>query len=473
MVTVAIVLLSVLSWWLLADPKWSPIGASLPAVNAVLFWTILAFIFTGFTFDNWPFSKLGQPLSGLLQIATDVAMGFAITWLFTFVGGSWDPTFSHAAAGGTGFTATAFVVLVGFYAYAFAASSWEGYPFEKIPGPVAGVAQWFLAAFIMLVGVVVLIYPDFNAALTKAPPLALPAATGWVYSSTVLVIVGAMIWQNWPWALVKNRHGRAAAALIVTLGGGVGLYYALRPLVQALTPADIKALPSFSAATQTAELGVCIVMWALVVGLIFGPSKLKRSTAEIRAIRTVVVVALGIATYLVFMRFFATTVLHFPAVKGDYGGSPLTWINWTALIVLWYSVGLGGCWSTKPAPLASASRQAWPIRRFDDAPSRRPLSAGVGAMADLFFFFQARRRPAATGGRPTTIARSLPQRSQKISAGMSARSAATTGAKSIWPSTSRSRSTPGAISIRVIFPSRSSNTARSVTYSTRCPEPAA
>jgi hypothetical protein len=164
------------------------------------------------------------------------------------------------------------------------------------------------------------------------------------------VIVGAMIWQNWPWALVTNRHGRAAAALVVTLGGGIGLYYALRPLVQALTPADIKALPSFSAATQTAELGVCIVMWALVVGLIFGPSKLKRSTAEIRAIRTVVVVALGIATYIVFMRFFATTVLHFPALKGDYGGSPLTWINWTALIVLWYSVGLGGCWSTKPAP---------------------------------------------------------------------------------------------------------------------------
>ena len=60
-VTVAVVLLSVLSWWLLADPKWSPIGASLPAVNAVLFWTILAFIFTGFTFGNWPFSKLGQP----------------------------------------------------------------------------------------------------------------------------------------------------------------------------------------------------------------------------------------------------------------------------------------------------------------------------------------------------------------------------------------------------------------------------
>jgi hypothetical protein len=143
-VTVAVVLLSVLSWWLLADPKWSPIGASLPAVNAVLFWTILAFIFTGFTFDNWPFSKLGQPLAGFLQMATDVAIGFATAWLFTFVGGSWDPTFSHAAAGGTGFTATAFVVLVGFYAYAFAASSWEGYPFEKIPGPVAGVAQWFL-----------------------------------------------------------------------------------------------------------------------------------------------------------------------------------------------------------------------------------------------------------------------------------------------------------------------------------------
>lgn len=291
--TLAVIAFSVLSWWLLADPQWSPFGASQPFVDAVLFWTILAFIFTGLTFDNWPFSKLSQPLSGLTQIAADVALGFAATWLFTYVGGSWDPTFSHEAAGGAGFTATALVVLVGFFAYVFAASSWEGYPFEQVPKPLAGTAQWFMAAFIMLVGVVVLIYPNFNAALKVAPPLSLPVATGWVYNSTLVVIVASNLWQNWPWAAIKNRHVRAAAALLGTLGGGLGVYFLFRPIVDALTPGDVKALPGFSTATETAELGVCVVMWALVTGLLFGPSKLKVRAATARVVRTMVVLILA------------------------------------------------------------------------------------------------------------------------------------------------------------------------------------
>src|SRR5262245_53961 len=74
LITAALIIVSVLSWWALADPAWSPVGATQSAVNAVLFWTILAFIFTGFTFGNWPFNKLRQPLAGLLQVAASVAI---------------------------------------------------------------------------------------------------------------------------------------------------------------------------------------------------------------------------------------------------------------------------------------------------------------------------------------------------------------------------------------------------------------
>lgn len=357
LITIALLVFSVLSWWALADPKWSPVGASLPAVDAVLFWTILGFIFTGFTFANWPFSKLGQPLAGLLQVAVDVAIGFLAAWLFSFVLGSWDPTFSHAAPGGAGFTATAFVVLIGFFAYALAAASWGGYPFEEVPAPLTSVAQFFLAAFITLIGVVVLVYPNFNAALAKNAPLALSPATGWVYSSIVVVIVAAMLWQNWPWALVENRHLRAAAALVVTLGGGIGVYYLLRLVVLAVTPADIKALPTFAAGLQAAELGVCFSLWALVAGLLFGPSsRLKLGTAATRVSRTVVVAVLAIASYVIFMRFFATQALHFAPVSGDYGGDPLTWIDWSILIVLWYAVAFEKYGSTKPVAGAARGR---------------------------------------------------------------------------------------------------------------------
>jgi AAT family amino acid transporter len=257
-------------------------------------------------------------------------------------------TFSHAAPGGAGFTATAFVVLIGFYAYALASASWGGYPFEEISSPLSSVGQFFLGAFITLVGVVVLIYPNFNASLAKNAPLALAPATGWVYSSIVIVIVAAMLWQNWPWALVANRHWRAATALIVTLGGGVGLYYLLRLVVLGITPGDVKALPTFAAGLDAAQLGVCFSLWALIVGLLFGPSqRFKLSPLTAAVSRTVIVTALAIATYAIFMGFFATKVLHFPPISGSYGGSPLTWIDWTILIVLWYAVAYGQFGSTK------------------------------------------------------------------------------------------------------------------------------
>ena len=357
LITVALIIFSVLSWWALADPDWSPVRASQPAVDAVLFWTILGVIFTGFTFGNWPFSNVRQPLAGLLQLAADVAIGFAAARLFSFVIGSWDPTFSHSAPGGAGFTATAFVVLIGFYSYALAAASWGGYPFEDVRAPLASVAQFFLAAFITLIGVVVLIYPNFSSALAKHAPLALAPATGWVYSSIVIVIVAAMLWQNWPWALVANRHWRAAAALAVTLGGGVGLYYLLRLVVLAVTPGTIKAMPTFAAGIQAAQLGVCFSLWALVAGLLFAPSpRLKLSTAASRISRTVIVAGLAIATYVVFMGFFATKALHFAPLNDSYGGSPLTWIDWTILIVLWYAVAFEKYGSTKPAASQAKAR---------------------------------------------------------------------------------------------------------------------
>ena len=56
---------------------------------------------------------------------------------------------------------------------------------------------------------------------------------------------------------------------------------------------------------------------------------------------------------------------------------------------------------------------------------------------------------------------------------MGASGSATTGVNSIWASTSRSRSMPGASSVKIILPSRSSKTARSVTYRIRWPRRAA
>jgi AAT family amino acid transporter len=342
----AIFAVSVGTWWLLADPSWSVTGARAPVVSCLLFWTILGFIFTGFTFGNWPFSQLKQPVAGLAQVAVNLAIGIGMTLFFTRVVGSWDPTFSASTPGGAGYTATAFIVLIGFYAYTVASASWGGYPFESVPAPLASVAQFFLAAFMTLIGVLVLVYPNFNAQLAANAPIALPDALGWAYSSIVIAIVAAMQWQNQAWAFIQNRHARASAALLVTLGGGYLVMQLLKVVVRAVVPSSIEGLPTFSLAVETAELGVCFSLWSLILGLIVAPIEAQTKVAS-RAARTAIVAVLAIVTYVVFTRFFATSVLHFPAVKDNYGGDPLAFIDWTILFVLWHAVAFGGHLSTK------------------------------------------------------------------------------------------------------------------------------
>lgn len=343
---VGIFIVAVTSWWLLGDVEWSVTGAYAPVVNCLLFWTILGFIFTGFTFGNWPFSTLPQPLAGLAQVAVNVAIGVAATLLFTRVVGDWDPTFSSSTAGGAGYTATAFIVLIGFYAFTLASANWGGYPFEGVEGPVGGVAQFFLAAFITTVGTVVLVYPNFNAQLAATAPVGLLDALGWVYSSIVICIVAAMQWQNWPWAGIANRHLRALAALAVTTTGGYGLMLCLAQVAEAIVPATVTSAATFSANAEAAQIGVCISLCSLIGGLLFGPSKIG-SVAAARAIRTVAVVVAALFVYVIFTRFFATTVLHFPAVSGRYGGDALAFIDWMILIVLWHAVAFGGHLTTR------------------------------------------------------------------------------------------------------------------------------
>lgn len=348
---------ALLSWWLLGDPEWSPVAGSLPAVNADLFWVILALIWTGFTFASWPFTKLRQPLSGLAQAAFTVVLGFFCVWLFTSVVGSWDPTFSRHTAGGAGYTASAFIVLIGFYAFAFAAASWGGYPFENESAPTSSLAQWFMAACITVVGVVVLVYPNFNEHLVEHAPLKLVDALGWVYSSIVIVIMGAQLWDNWPWAGVKNRHLRALTALLTTLLGGLLLYWLLGFVIKAVVPADIKALPTFSVSQETAAIGVCFSFWSLFWGLVVGGWPHHYGAAVNRLVKFVIVAILATGTYVLFMRVLGTKVFHYPAIKGNYGGEPLSWIDWLILCLLWYTVAFGSYGSIR-ARRASSGRAA-------------------------------------------------------------------------------------------------------------------
>ncbi|WP_298512815.1 hypothetical protein [uncultured Nocardioides sp.] len=348
-VTVGLWMIAVVSWWLLADPSWSLGKPSSPLVDALLFWTILGFLATGFTFGSHGFSRLRQPVAGVAQVVVNLAVGVGGVWLFTRVLGSWDPTFSSSAPGGSGYLATAFVVLIAFYGFALVAAAWGGFPFESFPQPLGGVGQLYQSIVITVVGVVWLIYPNFSSALAKNAPVALPTVIGWVYSCIVVVIMAAMIWENWPWSMIQQRSVRAAAALVVSMAGGYGVYWLFRVVLRVLVPADIRGLPTFSESIEAAQLGVCFSLWAITWGLVFGARPTQYSATVNRLARTAIVIVLSVATYEVFMRGMATKVLHMPAMQGSYGGDPLTWINWLILIVLWYAVAFGSFLSHKPS----------------------------------------------------------------------------------------------------------------------------
>ncbi|RHW28405.1 hypothetical protein D0Z08_05445 [Nocardioides immobilis] len=353
---VSILVVSVGSWWLIGDPEWSVVGAKVATpeeaasksaiVSCVLFWVIMMHIFTGFTFGNWPFSKVRQPLSGLLQVVADIVLGILATLLWTRGVGHWDPTFSATIVGGAGYTAAAFIVLIGFFAYAFLPTAVAGYPFESVEGPLANVGQWLLGAFLTTIGVVTLVYPNFNAQLAPNAPVSLSTAVGWTYSSIVVVIVCGMLLQNAPWAGIANRHLRSVAALSIVLGGGYVVMLILQAVLGLIVPAFVKDAPTYLSEFETAQLGVCIAACALVAGLLMSPST-NKSVAASRGLRTAVVVAAGILIYVALMRFVGVRVLHFPAIDGSYGGNPLLWVNWTILIVLWHSVAFGGTLATR------------------------------------------------------------------------------------------------------------------------------
>ncbi len=45
----------------------------------------------------------------------------------------------------------------------------------------------------------------------------------------------------------------------------------------------------------------------------------------------------------------ATKVLRFAAIKDNDGGTPLVWMDWVILVLLWYPVTFGGFLSTRGA----------------------------------------------------------------------------------------------------------------------------
>ncbi len=162
-------------------------------------------LFTGFTFANWPFSTLPQSLAGLAQVAVNVMVGVGTTLLFTPWRGQLGPDILGRNRGWRRLCSDS-VHRAGRVLRLHPGLRQLGrYPFESVSAPLASAGQFFVGSFITLVGVVVLVYPNFDAQLAANAPILLPDALGWAYSSIVVAIVAALPWRNGPCAGIDNR----------------------------------------------------------------------------------------------------------------------------------------------------------------------------------------------------------------------------------------------------------------------------
>lgn len=345
--------LAVGGWWLLVDPAWSPLASYPQPYTAMLFWTIIAVVWLGFTFGWLGPARLPQPVRGLVAIALSVAIGVGITLLLAYVWGAIDPSFAAARADGAGFTTGNLVVLFAFFFYVTAVVNWNQWPWSGATRqPWTGLGELCVMAVPTVALYAVLTLP--NLATWADPTTALfsvPTLIGWFYSLIVSVVVTGLLTENGPWRLAGSPARVAAVSVVGNLVLGTALYYVLLAVARVLMGGANAAALGAGVTVHAAELGVCWVLWMIAWANVFGNYPTHRGYAVNVAVRVLVTFVLGALTYLAYYFVLAGAVLHEPVLTGGMHGDALGFIDWTVLWMLWYVVFLGsyGLPAARPA----------------------------------------------------------------------------------------------------------------------------
>lgn len=341
---VVVLVLSLVFWYLLVDPVFSPLGIYPEPFFVVLFWTILSVVFLGFNLEFYGFDKLGQPLRGLVLIGVTVALGIAFTVLLTLVLGRFDPSFAAGREGGLGFVTAELFVLIGFFTYLTLVINWAHWPWQHLGlrQPWLGITEILAATGVTIIIYAVLVLP--NVATWAKPGnsvLDLNTTIGWFYSVIVSAIVTGLLTDNWPWRLAGPGGRQAAASLVGNLVVGTGIYFVLLAIVKLIIGAQTVEELGAAITSFPAQLGVCWVFWMVLWANAFGNRPTGRSAGVNYLVRIAVTLVLGIGTFVLYYYVVAGTILHEPVVAGALHGNALGWMDWMVLWLLYYVVGLG------------------------------------------------------------------------------------------------------------------------------------
>lgn len=335
--------ISYVVWILFVDPELGVWKFYPQPFGVYLFWSILVLVFVGFNFGMHGFSELNQPKCGIYSTIFTLALAFAIPMLLIFGYGRLDPAFSPTNFAGHG--ATGLIVLIGFYGFGSVANSMDGWPWTDagLKQPMVGFAQILTGFFLTFIGYLILIYPSM-ASWTGPDKviMSLPTAIGWFYSIIIVWLTTALIFDLWPYSSIKSRPKAALGAFFGNIILGTLLYFILLAFLKnILIPAE--ALEKIGGAINLwpAQLGVWIVFWLLFWALCCGNPPTSLGPAMNRLARFVITWGLGILTFVIYMKWFATDILHEAEIVPGFGGDPLTWVDLLNLVLLIYVVYFG------------------------------------------------------------------------------------------------------------------------------------
>ena len=354
---VIVLVVSILLWWLLIDPRWSPLGSYPQPYNASLFWAIIATVWVAFNCGWTGPARLRQPARGLVGLLVPLAIAAVIVVLLAFAWGRIDPSFAASRPEGAGFGTGQLVVLFAFFFYVTAVINWNQWPWAgRLAQPWTGVAE-----IATLVLPTLLFFGVFAVPILTTwgdPAVALMSketVTGWFYSCIVAVVITGLIWDNMPWAAARTPARTAVFSLVGNFVLGTLIFFGATELATLLMgPANAAALGDGITA-YAAEFGVCWVFWMIAWSNVFGNRPTHLARAANAAIRTVVTLVLAIGTFLVYYFVVAGAVLHEPAVGASLHGDALGFMNFAVLITLFYVLFLESYGLPRAEPDAAAA----------------------------------------------------------------------------------------------------------------------
>lgn len=339
-------------WYLLNDPKTSPLDVYPLPFNAALFWALLFVVWSGFNLEFAGFTRLPQPLRGLAITAATTVFAVVVTYGFAQGIGHFYPDFAASRDGGTGYFTAALFVLFGFSTWVLVVINWAHWPWTDLGlrQPLVGLCE---IAFLILPTTLlwlVLGVPAVSETVRSGTALVgIDTLLGWYYSIIVAVVVTGLTMDNWPWRLAGSRARIAVASLVGNVALGTVLYFVLLGVCKLIIGQETVTQLGGAIHQFPSQLGVCWVAWMIMWANAFGNKPTELGDLANFVARGVITFGLALLTFVLYYYVLAEHLLHEPVVAGSLHGNALGFMDWFALITLLYVVGFESFGLRRPA----------------------------------------------------------------------------------------------------------------------------